>query len=200
METKKVGYSFWGFLADIKMDKDLRILSTPDGNAFYSWSIIKELQSREYTVINVMPDRDYPAVDNFTNFAFSSFAMEDRYNAYIVIDTENVKKASVLEQIIDECVNEIAASDVNVFIENGYTDDNGRFYHNDYSEGSRPCLINVYLLEKDIDIKKNNGKTLTYTYSINISDVDAICYRFDAHGSLSDKYWLRNIRFNAKFH
>lgn len=54
--------------------------------------------------------------------------------------------------------------------------------------------------EKDIDIKKNNGKTLTYTYSINISDVDAICYRFDAHGSLSDKYWLRNIRFNAKFH
>ena len=83
METKKVGYSFWGFLADIKMDKDLRILSTPDGNAFYSWSIIKELQSREYTVINVMPDRDYPAVDNFTNFAFSSFAMEDRYNAYM---------------------------------------------------------------------------------------------------------------------
>lgn len=53
--------------------------------------------------------------------------------------------------------------------------------------------------EKDIDIKKNNGKTLTYTYSINISDVDAICYRFDAHGDLADKYWLRNIRFNAKF-
>ena len=54
--------------------------------------------------------------------------------------------------------------------------------------------------DKDIDIKKNNGKTLTYTYSINISDVDAICYRFDAHGALADKYWLRNIRFNAKFH
>ena len=54
--------------------------------------------------------------------------------------------------------------------------------------------------EKDIDIKKNNGKTLTYTYSINISDVDAICYRFDAHGDLADKYWLRNISFNAKFH
>lgn len=54
--------------------------------------------------------------------------------------------------------------------------------------------------EQDIDIKKNNGKTLTYTYSINISDVDAICYRFDAHGDFSDKYWLRNISFNARFH
>lgn len=53
--------------------------------------------------------------------------------------------------------------------------------------------------EEDIDIKKNNGNTLTYTYSINLSDVDAICYRFDAHGKGSDKYWLRNIRFNARF-
>ena len=34
--------------------------------------------------------------------------------------------------------------------------------------------------EEDIDIKKNNGNTLTYTYSINLSDVDAICYRFNA--------------------
>ena len=53
--------------------------------------------------------------------------------------------------------------------------------------------------EEDIDIKKNNGNTLTYTYSINLSDVDAICYRLDAHGKGSDKYWLRNIRFNARF-
>ena len=75
--------------------------------------------------------------ENASQIFRDAMSVADRYNAYIVIDTENVKKASVLEQIIDECVNEIAASDVNVFIENGYTDDNGRFYHNDYSEGSR---------------------------------------------------------------
>lgn len=75
--------------------------------------------------------------ENASQIFKDAMSVADRYNAYIVIDTENVKKASVLEQIIDECVNEIAASDVNVFIENGYTNDNGRFYHNDYSEGSR---------------------------------------------------------------
>lgn len=75
--------------------------------------------------------------ENASQIFKDAMSVADRYNAYIVIDTENVKKASVLEQIIDECVNEIAASDVNIFIENGYTDDNGRFYHNDYSEGSR---------------------------------------------------------------
>lgn len=75
--------------------------------------------------------------ENASQIFRDAMSVADRYNAYIVIDTENVKKASVLEQIIDECVNEIAASDVNIFIENGYTNDNGRFYHNDYSEGSR---------------------------------------------------------------
>lgn len=75
--------------------------------------------------------------ENASQIFRDAMSVADRYNAYIVIDTANVKKASVLEQIIDECVNEIAASDVNVFIENGYTNDNGRFYHNDYSEGSR---------------------------------------------------------------
>lgn len=75
--------------------------------------------------------------ENASQIFKDAMSVANRYNAYIVIDTENVKKASVLEQIIDECVNEIAASDVNIFIENGYTNDNGRFYHNDYSEGSR---------------------------------------------------------------
>ena len=57
--------------------------------------------------------------ENASQIFRDAMSVADRYNAYIVIDTANVKKASVLEQIIDECVNEIAASDVNVFIENG---------------------------------------------------------------------------------
>ena len=58
MVTKKCGYSYWGFLGDTKMDKDGNLLSTPDGNAFYSWSIIRQLQKDGYVVVQVMPDRD----------------------------------------------------------------------------------------------------------------------------------------------
>ena len=45
--------------------------------------------------------------ENASQIFRDAMSVADRYNAYIVIDTENVKKASVLEQIIDECVNEI---------------------------------------------------------------------------------------------
>ena len=77
-----VGYSYWGFLADIKMNAALDRLSTPDGNAFYSWSIIKELQSRGNDVISIMPDRDQYAVNSLGKNAFSAWATDDRYNAY----------------------------------------------------------------------------------------------------------------------
>lgn len=54
----KIGYSYWGYLGDVKYDKDGNVVSTPDGNAFYSWSIINELQGQGHEVIQVMPDRD----------------------------------------------------------------------------------------------------------------------------------------------
>ena len=46
----RIGYSYWGFLGDRKYDDNGKILSTPDGNAFYSWSIINKLQSDGHTV------------------------------------------------------------------------------------------------------------------------------------------------------
>lgn len=76
-----IGYSFWGHLADIKM-KDGKLVSTPDGNAFYSWCIISELQKRGHTVYRMMPDRDKEAVLNFGNAAFGAIAQEERYAAY----------------------------------------------------------------------------------------------------------------------
>lgn len=79
----KIGYSYWGFLADVKMNEKLELLSTPDGNAFYSWSIIKELQSRGNEVICIMPDRDKYAVSELKENAFSAWATKDRYNAYM---------------------------------------------------------------------------------------------------------------------
>lgn len=76
-----VGYSYWGFLADVKMNDKLEKLSTPDGNAFYSWSIIKELQ-KKYNVYSIMPDRDQYAVNALGKNAFSAWATDDRYNTY----------------------------------------------------------------------------------------------------------------------
>lgn len=88
-----IGYSYWGFLADIKMNDKLEQLSTPDGNAFYSWSIIRELQSRGHNVTSIMPDRDQFAVNHLHKDAFSSWITDDRYNAYIKMNHINYPKA-----------------------------------------------------------------------------------------------------------
>ena len=79
---KKAAYSYWGFLADIKLDSNYNELSTPDGNAFYSWSIIQELQRRNYNVLTIMPDRDQYAVIKYGKNAFLAWATNKRYNAY----------------------------------------------------------------------------------------------------------------------
>lgn len=79
---KKAGYSFWGFLADVKLDANYNELSTPDGNAFYSWSIIQALQNKNYEVLTIMPDRDQYAVSKYDRDAFSAWATDKRYSAY----------------------------------------------------------------------------------------------------------------------
>lgn len=83
---KKIGYSFWGFLADIKKDKNLFELSTPDGNAFYSWSIINVFVNHGFEIVQIMPDRDKPFVDEVGADAFSAFSREKRFNAYLLTE------------------------------------------------------------------------------------------------------------------
>lgn len=78
----KIGYSYWGYLGDIKYDKHGKIASTPDGNAFYSWSIIRELQKRGNEVIQVMPDRDAVGFSLCRGDLFDSWCKEDRLKAY----------------------------------------------------------------------------------------------------------------------
>lgn len=79
----RVGYSYWGFLGDVKLDKDGNKLSTPDGNAFYSWSIIKGLLDRNIDVYQLMPDRDKPAYEHIgLENMFSKFCKADRITAY----------------------------------------------------------------------------------------------------------------------
>src|SRR4030065_192501 len=77
-----IGYSFWGYLADEKYDDNGDKVSTPDGNAFYSWTIITALQDAAHETFRLMPDRDEFYVGILGIDAFYMFAKEDRYRAY----------------------------------------------------------------------------------------------------------------------
>lgn len=92
--TSKVGYSYWGFLGDYKFNEDKDLVSTPDGNAFYSSSIIHSLQEAGHEVVQVMPDRDTPGYDSMRDFLFSSWGMMMRSVAYRKMIRNCVRKES----------------------------------------------------------------------------------------------------------
>lgn len=77
-----VGYFYWGYLGDKKFDKNGNEVSTPDGNAFYSWSIIKALQDAGHLVY-LFSDRDNVGFAKMGSDLFASFAQEPRTAAYI---------------------------------------------------------------------------------------------------------------------
>ena len=78
----RIGYSFWGFLGDFKIDDAGNELSTPDGNATYSWSIIWEAQQRGHAVHCMQENRDNNAWNKFGSINFSSFSEDKRTSAY----------------------------------------------------------------------------------------------------------------------
>ncbi len=78
----RIGYSFWGFLGDHKLDDDLKELSTPDGNATYSWALIHEAQRRGHVVYQMQHDRDQPAIGKYGVDDFAAFSQEKRMNAW----------------------------------------------------------------------------------------------------------------------
>lgn len=78
----KVGYSFWGFLGDVKMNEKFEEISTPDGNALYSWSIIKALQDKGHEVYRIMPDRDRFGMQKLNADLFGEWCKEERFKAY----------------------------------------------------------------------------------------------------------------------
>ena len=76
----RLGYSYWGFLADRKF-KDGVEVSTPDGNAAYSWSILNEAQRRGWDTYLMQKDRDCDFVygESFNpKDAFKSFSQTKR--------------------------------------------------------------------------------------------------------------------------
>lgn len=78
----KIGYSFWGFLGDVKLNSKGEEISTPDGNAFYSWSIIKAFQDIGIKVQQIFPDRDISGFIDRDGHIFDSWGEADRKAAY----------------------------------------------------------------------------------------------------------------------
>lgn len=93
----RIGYSFWGFLGDNKLDESLNEISAPDGNATYSWSLIWEMQRRGHTVLSMQEDRDYPAWKKFGKDNFASFSQEKRVSVY-----QNLKHTFGSPEILPE--------------------------------------------------------------------------------------------------
>jgi hypothetical protein len=79
----RVGYAFHGFVGDYKEDEGGHALSTPDGNASYSWSILWEAQRRGHDVYAMQQDRDWPAFRRHGRYDFASFSMEKRFLSYL---------------------------------------------------------------------------------------------------------------------
>lgn len=78
----RIGYLFRGYLADVKMDKAGQEVSTPDGNATYSWSIEHECHRRGYHLIPLGPNLDAPAVLREGEAAFAAFSQKKRVSSY----------------------------------------------------------------------------------------------------------------------
>jgi len=78
----RVGLSFWGFQGDVKIGPGGEELSTPDGNATYTWSLIWEMQKRGHTVYAMQEDRDWHGFRRWGSGLFGSFSQEKRTSAY----------------------------------------------------------------------------------------------------------------------
>lgn len=78
----RIGYSFWGFLGDRKIGPDGNELSTPDGNATYSWSIVWEAMKRGHTIVPLQQQRDKIGIETYGSTLFRAFSQKKREDAY----------------------------------------------------------------------------------------------------------------------
>jgi hypothetical protein len=78
----RIGYLFRGYLGDVKMDGNGTEISSPDGNATYSWSIEHECNRRAYKLIPLGPNLDAPAAQRLGEGLFSAFSQKKRIHSY----------------------------------------------------------------------------------------------------------------------
>ncbi len=78
----RIGYLFRGFLGDVKLDRELVEVSTPDGNSTYSWCIEHEFNRRRHQLIPLGSNLDAPGAGSLGEGLFASFSQEKRAASY----------------------------------------------------------------------------------------------------------------------
>ena len=78
----RIGYLFRGFLGDIKLDRNLNFLSTPDGNATYSWTIEWECNRRGWKLIPLGENLDEHSAREYGEEIFAAFSSDRRAKSY----------------------------------------------------------------------------------------------------------------------
>lgn len=201
----KIGYSFWGFLGDIKMDVNRRLASTPDGNATYSWSIISKLQELGNDVVLMMPDRDKPAVEAVgTNILFKSFAKVKRISAYCnSIKTLNIENAyRMSEEEVHECWDNAGCKDLDIVLHEWRMSIEGRNTRSSMTTLGSEWQPDLFIQECLIDYcKKNNLKLVVFDldYKLEESDVNKLIEDgidltvFELGNKWKSKEWAKKV-------
>lgn len=83
MSSLRIGYAFHGFLGDRKLDHLGNELSTPDGNATYSWSIVWAAMQRGHHVIPLQKERDADGIYEYGADLFDAFSKQKRTESYL---------------------------------------------------------------------------------------------------------------------
>jgi hypothetical protein len=78
----RIGYLFRGYLGDVKWDAAGNEVSTPDGNATYSWSIEHECERRKHKLIPLGENLDAPAAASLGPDLFKAFSGSKRAKSY----------------------------------------------------------------------------------------------------------------------
>ena len=97
--------------------------------------------------------------------------------SYIVVETEGVNEAAVLEELVNESSGWLGNINIAINIENGYTYCNNRFYHNEYSDSTVLVSLvkRIRLLCSSIDWKICLNIGHSNLLGINIRDMIKTC-------------------------
>lgn len=173
----RIGYSYWGFLGDRKYDDNGNLLSTPDGNAFYSWSIINKFIEDGHEVLGIMPDRDEPGFRFEGPDLFSSWCKYSRSLAYLYMNHieyfdlfDKLSRGTSIESLEDDIMSlwdDYNLNNFDVIIHEWRMPILGRNTHVDMeSEGWQPDLfIQDALIEY---CRKNNIKLIIFDLDYKI--------------------------------
>lgn len=78
----RIGYLFRGYLADLKLAPNGDEVSSPDGNASYSWCIEHECNARRHHLIPLGEELDHYAASTIGQNAFIAFSQRKRAQSY----------------------------------------------------------------------------------------------------------------------